>query len=94
MTKGDVQEAAKGELGDNPYFGGETLGFMDIALIPYHSWFYSYETCGNFSVQKKCPKLMAWAQRCLEKESVSKSLLGHDKIYEYVLQLRKRFGVK
>ncbi|KAK9937626.1 hypothetical protein M0R45_014404 [Rubus argutus] len=48
-TKGEEQEAAKkgflhsiklleGELGDKPYFGGETLGFVDVALVPFYSW--------------------------------------------------------
>ncbi|THG09912.1 probable glutathione S-transferase parA [Camellia sinensis] len=104
MTKGEVQEAAKkemieclktleGELGERPYFGGENLGFLDIVLVPYYPWFYSYESCGNFNIQAQCPKLMAWVQRCLEKESVSKSLHDPHKVYDYVLQLRKRFGV-
>ncbi|KAI7984251.1 putative glutathione S-transferase parA [Camellia lanceoleosa] len=104
MTKGEVQEAAKkemieclktleGESGERPYFGGENLGFLDIVLVPYYPWFYSYETCGNFNIEAQCPKLMAWVQRCLEKESVSKSLHDPHKVYDYVLQLRKRFGV-
>ncbi|KAK9280441.1 hypothetical protein L1049_014131 [Liquidambar formosana] len=104
MTTGEVQEAGKkemieclklleGELGDKLFFGGETLRFMDVALVPFYSWFYSYETCGNFSLRAECPKLMAWVQRCMEKESVSKSLTDPHKVYDYVLQLKKRFGV-
>ncbi|XP_034679418.1 probable glutathione S-transferase parC [Vitis riparia] len=49
-TKGTEQEVAKkefiqdlklleGVLGDKPYFGGETLGFLDIALVTFYSWF-------------------------------------------------------
>jgi len=45
-TKGEDQEAAKkdfidslklleGELGDKPYFGGDTLGYVDVALLQY-----------------------------------------------------------
>jgi glutathione S-transferase len=45
-TKGEEQEAGKkdllgiyktleGELGDKPYFGGETFRFVDIALITF-----------------------------------------------------------
>ncbi|KAA8526676.1 hypothetical protein F0562_008121 [Nyssa sinensis] len=62
-TKGE-QEAAKDfieclkVLGDEPYFGGETFGFLDIALVTFYSWFYSYETCGNFSVEAERPKLI------------------------------------
>ena len=45
-TKGDEQEAAKedfievlkvveGELGDKPYFGGQSFGFVDISLVTF-----------------------------------------------------------
>ena len=58
-AKGEELEAAKkefiealkvleGELGDKPYFGGEEFGYVDVALIPFYSWFHAYETCGNF----------------------------------------------
>ncbi|KAF8413558.1 hypothetical protein HHK36_001549 [Tetracentron sinense] len=80
--KGEEKEAGKtelieclklleGELGDKPYFGGENMRIVDVALVPFYSWFYSYETCGNFSIEAECPKLVAWAKRCMQKESVS-----------------------
>ncbi|KAJ9183081.1 hypothetical protein P3X46_006992 [Hevea brasiliensis] len=104
-TKGDEQEAAKkefiealklleGELGNKPYFGGESMGYVDVALIPFYSWFYAYETCGNFSIEPECPVLIAWAKRCLQKESVSKSLPDPQKVYEFVLVLKKKFGIE
>ncbi|KAG5596690.1 hypothetical protein H5410_037922 [Solanum commersonii] len=95
--KGEDQEEAKkelieifktleGELGDKTYFGGdENLGFVDVALVPFTSWFYSYETCANFSIEAECPKLVAWAKRCMQIESVSNSLPHPHKIYAYVL---------
>jgi glutathione S-transferase len=50
-TEGEEQEAAKKEfleiyktlereLGEKPYFGGETFGLVDIALITFYSWFF------------------------------------------------------
>ncbi|KAF8391055.1 hypothetical protein HHK36_023355 [Tetracentron sinense] len=103
LVKGEEKEAAKelieclkmleGELGDKPYFGGESFGFVDVALVPFYSWFYTYETCANFSIEAECPKLVAWAKRCMEKESVSNSLPDPHKIYDYVLQVRKRIGI-
>ncbi|GMN60527.1 hypothetical protein TIFTF001_029609 [Ficus carica] len=104
-TKGDEQEAGKkefldnlktleAELGDKPYFGGDRFGFADIALVGFYCWFHAYETFGNFSVEAECPKLIAWAKRCMEKESVSKSLPDQKKVYEFVAQMRKNFGVE
>ncbi|TXG46851.1 hypothetical protein EZV62_026145 [Acer yangbiense] len=94
--KGEDKEIAKkelieylktmeAELGDKHFFGGDTIGFVDVALVPITSWFYTYETLGNFSIEAECRKLIAWAKRCLEKESVAKSLPHPHKIYEYAL---------
>ncbi|GMN60525.1 hypothetical protein TIFTF001_029608 [Ficus carica] len=104
-TKGEEQEAAKkefldtmrlfeAELGHKPYFGGESFGYVDVALVAFYSWFYTYETFGNFSIEAECPMLIAWAKRCMEKESVFKSLPDEKKIFEFVMQLRKRFGIE
>ncbi|XP_061337087.1 probable glutathione S-transferase isoform X2 [Gastrolobium bilobum] len=78
-------------LGDKPYFGGDTFGFLDVAFIPFHKWFYSYETVGELKVD--CPKLNAWAKRCLQRESVSKYLSDEKEVYEFVLSYRKKIGV-
>jgi glutathione S-transferase len=96
-TKGEEHEAAKkdfleiyktleGELGDKPYFGGETFGFVDIALITFYSWFCVYETSGKLSMEAECPKIIAWAKRCMQKESVAKALPDQKKIYKFVLE--------
>ncbi|XP_015888468.2 probable glutathione S-transferase [Ziziphus jujuba] len=104
-TKGEEREAYKkefiqifkvleGEIGEKQYFGGDTFGFIDISLITFYSWFHAFETFGEFSVEAECPKIIIWAKRCLQKESVSKSLPDHKKILGFVVELRKRFGVE
>ncbi|CAL9761011.1 unnamed protein product [Musa acuminata subsp. burmannicoides] len=103
--KGEGQAAAKeeligilklleGELGDKKYFGGDAFGFVDIALVPFVSWFYTYETCAGFSIEEAAPKLVAWGKRCMERESVAKTLSDPHKVYEFVGLLKKRFGVE
>ncbi|CAN4087326.1 unnamed protein product [Withania somnifera] len=86
-----LEEAA---LGDKPYFGGESFGFVDIALLGFYSWFYSYETICNFSIEAECPKIAAWGKRCMQRESVLKSLADSHKIYEVLLEFRKKYGLE
>ncbi|XP_031257010.1 probable glutathione S-transferase [Pistacia vera] len=104
-TSGEQQEAAKKEfieiikllqeqLGDKPYFGGETLGYVDVCLIPYYCWFYTYETMGKFSLEAECPKFIAWAKRCMQIESISKTLPDEKKVFGFCLELRKKFGLE
>ncbi|XP_044971044.1 probable glutathione S-transferase [Hordeum vulgare subsp. vulgare] len=94
-TKGDAQEQAKkdmigaletleAELGDKDYFGDEAFGFVDVAFVTLTPWFYTYEKYGDFSVEEHCPRIMAWAARCRERESVAKALTDAEKVYEIV----------
>eukprot|EP00268_Persea_americana_P067504 TRINITY_DN93042_c0_g1_i1.p1 TRINITY_DN93042_c0_g1~~TRINITY_DN93042_c0_g1_i1.p1 ORF type:complete len:171 (-),score=42.22 TRINITY_DN93042_c0_g1_i1:15-527(-) len=92
-SKGEDKEAAKQELiedlklleaalGDEPYFGGEYFGFLDVVFIPFTSMFHGYESHGNFKIEDECPKLMAWVERCIERESVSKILPDPIEMYD------------
>ncbi|XP_050907490.1 glutathione S-transferase 3 [Lathyrus oleraceus] len=103
LSKGEEYEEAKKELisifktleetlGDKTFYGGDTFGYLDIGLVPFYSWFYTFETYGNFKFEVETPKLVAWGKRCVEKESVSKSLPDENKIYEYVVAGKKALG--
>lgn len=103
-SKGADQEAAatefiecltllEVELGEKPFFEGEHFGLLDIALIPFSGRFYTYETCCNFSIEKECPKIMEWVKRCYQRESVSKSVPDPYKIYDFVLEVKKMYGI-
>ncbi|KAG8364813.1 hypothetical protein BUALT_Bualt18G0037700 [Buddleja alternifolia] len=83
----------EGELGDKLYFGGDVFGFVDIALIGFSAWFDCYQTYGNLSMEDECPKLIPWVKRCLERESVSKSLAHPNKVHDIVVKLRKHIGL-
>ncbi|KAH6764145.1 glutathione S-transferase TAU 19 [Perilla frutescens var. hirtella] len=100
VGRGEVQEAAKkelisclklleSELGDKTYFGGNTFGLVDVCLIPFYSWFYGIEIlAGNLSLKEECGKLVSWAKRCMERESVSNSLPHQQKVYQVLLELK------
>ncbi|GLU22649.1 hypothetical protein SLE2022_387100 [Rubroshorea leprosula] len=92
-SKGEGREEEKKELiadfkrleeflGDKEYFGGDEFGFLDIGFIPFSSMFAAYESHGNFKLADECPKLSAWAARCLARESVSKVLPDFSEMYE------------
>ncbi|ESR55460.1 glutathione S-transferase U19 [Citrus sinensis] len=104
-TKGEEQEAAKkeffevlktleGQLGDKPFFGGDNFGYVDLSLIPFYCWFYTYETCGKFSVEAECPKFIAWVKRCLQRETVAKALPDGKKVFEFVSVMRTNLGLE
>ena len=83
----------EGELGDKPYFGGNTFGYCDIALISIYSWFYTFQKFTKLDIQSECPKLIAWGKRCMERDSVKKVVLDEVQIYNYALELRKKYGI-
>ncbi|KAI3803764.1 hypothetical protein L1987_31926 [Smallanthus sonchifolius] len=82
------------ELGEKPYFNGESFGFVDIALICYYNHIIAYATLGTFSIEKHCPKLVIWATQCMKRESVSKALPDPNKIYDVLIEYRKKIGVE
>ncbi|RDX68874.1 Glutathione S-transferase 3 [Mucuna pruriens] len=92
LSKGEKHEAGKKELisifrqleetlSDKDFYGGDTFGFVDLGLIPFYSWFYTFETYGNFKMEAECPKLVAWAKRCMQRETVSKLFLMRRSIF-------------
>ncbi|XP_058071514.1 glutathione S-transferase 3-like [Magnolia sinica] len=100
-NKGEAKEAAKkefiaclklleGELKEKPFFGGDCFGLVDIALIPFSGWFYIHKTNGYFNVEEECPTLMGWVKRCMERESVSKTLPDRRKLYDFVESMWKK----
>ncbi|CAN6907230.1 unnamed protein product [Brassica oleracea] len=103
-TKSEEQEASKelieilktleSELGEKHYFGGKTFGFVDIALIGFYSWFGVYEKYGNVSIESECSKLIAWAKRCLQRDSVTKTLPELEKLIALISERRKSLGLE
>ncbi|CAK8561676.1 unnamed protein product [Lathyrus sativus] len=76
------------------YFGGDKLGFVKIALIPLYAWFKGYETFGKLNIKKDYPKFIGWTKRCIKIESISKPIPDQDKIYQFIVEMRKKINIK
>ncbi|KAD3640589.1 hypothetical protein R6Q59_003319 [Mikania micrantha] len=83
-----------GTLGDKDYFNGETFGFVDILLIGLTSWFPAIEKFGDFKLEDHYPKLAAWITRSWARETVSESLTSPEKITNFVIMIRKMYGLE
>ncbi|PKA45770.1 putative glutathione S-transferase [Apostasia shenzhenica] len=79
-------------LGDKVYFAGDSFGFLDIALITFSCWFYTFETFGSFVLENECPRLLAWVRRCMERESVAKVLPSPQEVFKIACMVRKKLG--
>ncbi|XP_057842141.1 probable glutathione S-transferase parC [Cryptomeria japonica] len=90
LLEGALKEMSAG--GSLPFFNGKDFGFLDIAFIPFASWFPTYESFGNFKIplDTEYPLLGAWVKRCMERDSVKKGLPSPDKVLEFAMQTRKR----
>jgi len=90
-----VFKTLEGELGEKPYFGGDALGYADVALVTFTPWFLTYERLAGFSIAEECPALTAWAARCAkDNECVAKSLPDSEAVYQFVCGMRKHFGLE
>ncbi|KAL0008924.1 hypothetical protein SO802_010426 [Lithocarpus litseifolius] len=46
-----------------------------IKALSSHFRFYSIKTLGAFSIEAECPKIVAWSNRCRQKEIIAKTVL-------------------
>jgi glutathione S-transferase len=89
----EILKTLEGELGEKEFFGGEHgFGFVDVALIPFTAWFESFYRYWGVDVAEVAPKLVTWTTRCMERESVSKSLYSGEKVYDFATGMRKDLG--
>ena len=73
----EILKQLESELGDKAFFGGESFGFLDVALVSYTIWFHTYQTCGGFSIGDRL--------------CVGISLADQTKVYDFALALKKVF---
>ncbi|XP_071701789.1 glutathione S-transferase U25-like [Rutidosis leptorrhynchoides] len=90
----DILMYLDGTLGEKDNFNGDTFGFVDISLIGLTSWFPAYEKYGGFKLEDHYPKLAAWITRSWARETVSVSLANPEKILNFVMEIRKIYGLE
>ncbi|XP_078162566.1 putative glutathione S-transferase parA [Carex rostrata] len=86
----EILQLLEVQLGDNKYFGGDTFGLVDVAFVPFTSWFYMFEMIAKLNVEAVAPRIVAWAKRCQERESVAKALSDPKTVYEFICMVMKK----
>ncbi|XP_048543364.1 probable glutathione S-transferase GSTU6 [Triticum urartu] len=84
-----LAECSKGEV-EAPFFGGDDIGFLDIALGCYLPWFEAVGRLaglGPIVDPARTPKLAAWAERFRVAEPVKALLPGVDELEEYITKV-------
>jgi glutathione S-transferase len=63
------------QLGDGPFFNGDRFALVDAAYAPPLMRFSVIERYYDFNLLKACPKIQAWQQVLLSRESVKQSVV-------------------
>ncbi|WVZ70065.1 hypothetical protein U9M48_018765 [Paspalum notatum var. saurae] len=73
-----------------PFFAGDDIGFLDIALGSYVGWFRAAERITGQTVldEARTPRLAAWAARFCEHQAVSRVMPDAGRLVEFGEALR------
>ncbi|OMP07858.1 hypothetical protein COLO4_06986 [Corchorus olitorius] len=103
-TPGEAQEKAAKEflevlktveekaLGDKKFFGGDTINFLDISYGLMAYWFKTMEEVIGVEVlePKSLPRLSQWAENFLQVPVIKENIPDHDKLFAYIIAIRKK----
>lgn len=79
-----------------PFFGGDRVGYIDIALGSFLSWLRMVETLNKVKLLDKetTPKLSKWAEVFAADKDVMKEMAETEKLIEYVHVLFAKLNLK
>lgn len=88
----EAMEKLEGELEGKSYFGGESIGFLDIVLSWISYWVPIWEEVGSIQIlnPEKFPALTAWKSKFLDHPVVKDSLPPRDKMILHFHKLCKK----
>ncbi|XP_031489362.1 glutathione S-transferase U17-like [Nymphaea colorata] len=74
------------------FFGGETIGFLDIALGSLLAWMKVVDGAMGMKLldETKFPKLAAWSEAFCEAESVKEVMPEPERLAEFAMVIRER----
>ena len=74
------------------FFGGESVGYLDIALGCYLGWLKALEKLAGVKLldKEKIPLLMGWAERFCSADAVKELIPEADKLVEFAKMVRAR----
>ncbi|KAJ1700550.1 hypothetical protein LUZ63_000329 [Rhynchospora breviuscula] len=80
-------------LGSKQYFGGDQIGYLDLAIGLFAFWMPILEEIVNVSVvdNENAPLLKEWFARILDVDMIKTNLPHRDKMYELSKQRREEF---
>uniref|UniRef100_A0ACD5VKR0 Uncharacterized protein n=1 Tax=Avena sativa TaxID=4498 RepID=A0ACD5VKR0_AVESA len=90
-----VLETFEGVLGEKEFFGGESVGMVDVALGGFIGWLRASEAmCGVRTIDPaRTPLMAAWAERFGALEGVREIVPDVPGLVEYNLMKRARRGL-
>ena len=88
-----LAECSKGEV-EAPFFGGCSIGFLDIALGCNLFWFEALREMFGVTVidAGRTPRLAAWAERFVETDAAKKAAPPMKSMVDYAGKLRSMWA--
>ncbi|KAJ0977588.1 hypothetical protein J5N97_013062 [Dioscorea zingiberensis] len=87
-----LEEAFEKQIKGKHFFGGETIGFLDIALGSYLVWIKAAEKITGLEFFDKFPNLSAWAE-CFWADDVVKAVMPEvDAVVGFANKLQAKFN--
>ncbi|HVV67452.1 MAG TPA: glutathione S-transferase family protein [Gammaproteobacteria bacterium] len=91
----DKLSRLEGELTKTPYFNGETLSLVDVAIAPLFIRLREFLTYDPQPLFNHMPKIRAWSENLLNRHSIQACLPpDYSELFLYVLKIKGKYFFK